>query len=841
MNLGTDFAKQFTAKHPLLLRLPQLIGDHDGIITVSVSLAFELVAMNAENLSKDAVELYQSFLFTYLPNRDLESLKQATCYENIKHHRRGINLDKWFRRVQSACHKIQMLRSPDRPCLKGETLLEAFNDAMELKREELVLVCGYCVHRDTEIQLDYMSFYSALLEAKGIARDDNCMDNDNDDINSCADGAHQARADILIDRLVQEYTWSLQEMIDVFASALNVSGDCVASLKDQVSIGMNLAADESLEDLCQLPDLSAYRDISETTDEPSENREYSIPPKQSSQQKPTDALLDELNRMIGLQQVKTQIRELIQFCQLQEERRSLGLEVQKSGLHMVFTGNPGTGKTTVARLFGSVMQGLGWLSKGHFTEVSRVDLVGKYLGHTAVKTEEVLNAALGGVLFIDEAYMLTASDDDDSFGQEALDTILAYMENHRDDLVVIAAGYHDEMQRFVQANPGLRSRFTRFIDFPDYNVVELTQLFEFFAAEHSYVLTPACKQQVDNLMEVAWKQRQKGFGNGREVRNIFERTLTRQAVRLVARTSRSREDHLTIELEDLPFQQRGQAAIGENNANSVQFHPLAELDQMVGVQEVKQELRTLLNLLQVEKLRRQHDMPSVDLGCHLVFSGNPGTGKTTVARILAKELYSIGYCTQNRLVEVDRAELVAGYIGQTAGKVTQVVESALGGVLFIDEAYSLVSGYENDFGSEAVDTLLKLMEDHRTNLVVIAAGYPAEMNQFLDSNPGLRSRFTRTVPFRDYNFQELQQIFKQMLKSAGLNLDETAETTLTQRIEQLVQGEGDHFANGRSVRKLFEQVRANQANRLLGNEIKIMPGQAELSLITREDLYQQNI
>ncbi|EJL37898.1 AAA+ family ATPase [Caulobacter sp. AP07] len=240
---------------------------------------------------------------------------------------------------------------------------------------------------------------------------------------------------------------------------------------------------------------------------------------------------------------------------------------------------------------------------------------------------------------------------------------------------------------------------------------------------------------------------------------------------------------------------------------------IAKLHALVGLHSVKREIDTLVNIAKVSQMRRERNLPVSELSLHLVFSGNPGTGKTTVARIVSQIYGKLGLISQGQLVEVDRSQLVAGYVGQTAPRVAAVVEQALGGVLFIDEAYALMSKGGQDFGSEAIETLLKLMEDHRDDLVVIAAGYGDQMQAFLDSNPGLRSRFARTIDFPDYTADETLEIFERQAKSADYILSDPAR--------EMVRGElarrravAVNFANGRDVRNLFERVLAMQANRL---------------------------
>ena len=242
---------------------------------------------------------------------------------------------------------------------------------------------------------------------------------------------------------------------------------------------------------------------------------------------------------------------------------------------------------------------------------------------------------------------------------------------------------------------------------------------------------------------------------------------------------------------------------------------LAEMDALVGLERVKADVRQLINFLKVQKLREEQGLKSLPASRHLVFYGNPGTGKTTVARLVSQIYRTLGVLRRGHLVETDRAGLVAGYVGQTAMKVRDAVRKALGGVLFIDEAYTLSAGGENDFGREAVETLLKMMEDHRDDLVVIVAGYTGKMQDFLDSNPGLRSRFNKHLRFDDYGVEQLTHIFKSFCAKAEFKLAEGAEKELASIFTILTVSRDETFGNARAARNLFEATLSKQANRLV--------------------------
>ncbi len=262
------------------------------------------------------------------------------------------------------------------------------------------------------------------------------------------------------------------------------------------------------------------------------------------------AILGELDELVGLGRVKEVVRELHAFAEIQRRRGDLGLHTEPLALHMVFRGNPGTGKTTVARILGRMFKAIGILSKGHMLEVARADLVGEYIGHTAQKTREHVHRALGGVLFIDEAYALARGGEKD-FGKEAIDTLVTEMEDHRDSLLLVLAGYRTEMDWFLRSNPGLRSRFPIHIDFPDYGVDELLRIADRMALGRQYQLGEEARARMRELLSAAGLQGRLGGGNARLVRNVVERAIRRQAVRLVRQGATRREDLMLLTGEDL--------------------------------------------------------------------------------------------------------------------------------------------------------------------------------------------------------------------------------------------------------------------------------------------------
>ncbi|MBK7172065.1 MAG: AAA family ATPase [Bacteroidales bacterium] len=473
--------------------------------------------------------------------------------------------------------------------------------------------------------------------------------------------------------------------------------------------------------------------------------------------------LKELNGLTGLDTIKRDVEDLMKYIRIEKLRQQRGLNVNPVALHSVFSGPPGTGKTTVARLLGKIFKAMGLLKKGHVVEVDRSGLVAEYIGQTALKTNKIIDTALDGILFIDEAYSLAPEEDPRDFGKEAIETLLKRMEDSRDRLIVIVAGYTQEMKRFIEANPGLQSRFTRYFFFEDYSPQQLSDIFIEITKSRDFRIE---QEAIDKLLRYTgflYQSRTKSFGNARVMRNLFEEVVRLQSGRLAMLPHISDDDLVTFTESDITEAVKDEFA---DEKQETLEDVLKELQLLTGLGNVKKDVSTLINYIKIEKMRREKGLGSNSISLHTVFYGPPGTGKTTVARMLGRIFKAMGILSKGHVVEVSRADLVGQYIGHTAPKTMKVIDSAIHGILFIDEAYMLTpADSSNDFGQEAVDTLLKRMEDDRDKLVVIVAGYTEEMNHFLESNPGLRSRFNRNFYFNDYESLELTEIFLGMCKA----------------------------------------------------------------------------
>lgn len=518
---------------------------------------------------------------------------------------------------------------------------------------------------------------------------------------------------------------------------------------------------------------------------------------------PASRRLDEL---IGLQNIKERIFELALWIESTENRK--GDEAPL--LHMLFEGNPGTGKTTVARLIGELFYERGILKKGQLVEVNSGDLVAEYVGGTAIKTTRVVQSALDGVLFIDEAYALS-EEGRGGFGLEAIDTLIPFLENYRERLVVIFAGYSARMKRFMDSNPGLARRIPRenIFSFTDYLPEELWKILQKELSSRDIPHEPELETILLETVHDLYSRRAENFGNAGEIRNLVDGLERRRAVRI--RITRAEEDAPLTE-EDIPEEYRSRRHSSLPAVEEI----LGELDHLVGLSHFKEYIANLVYRVQYEEMRKKLD-PDFRLSNpleHLVFIGNSGTGKTTAARLIGKIYRSLGRLRKGHSVEVSRADLVAGYVGQTAIKTTERIKEALDGVLFIDEAYALARQSANDFGQETIDTLVKAIEDHRERLLVIVAGYPSPMNDFLMSNPGLSSRFASRITFADYSTGELAQILSNLAASEGYILPEEAKQKASRYLETLRLTE-IHFGNGRTVRNLFGEMKMLLARRLM--------------------------
>ncbi len=532
---------------------------------------------------------------------------------------------------------------------------------------------------------------------------------------------------------------------------------------------------------------------------------------QQPPQDPVAALLAELDGLVGLAAVKQEVATLVGLDRVAKRRTEAGLPRPPMSRHLVFAGAPGTGKTTVARLYGQILAALGVLPTGQLVEVSRADLVAEHIGGTAMKTTQKFNEAMGGVLFLDEAYTLNPVEGGSGhdFGREAVDTLVKLMEDHREQLVVIVAGYSAEMRAFLDGNPGLGSRFSRTIEFESYSTEELVTIVERFCTAHHYVLEYDTRLALVELFDSM--PRTESFGNGRVARKVFEDMVGRQAYRLSETRASSGVELAQLMPHDLGVvrQSGAQSPRAESEVDSL----LAQLNNMTGLAGVKREVSELIDLLANVRARARAGLPTPPVSRHLVFSGPPGTGKTKVARLYGRLLAALGVLSSGQVVEAARPDLVGEYIGHTAHRTREAFERARGGVLFIDEAYALSPpDARNDFGREAIDTLVKLMEDHRDEVVVIVAGYEEEMAAFLATNTGLRSRFSRHIHFVSYGTDELVAIFEGMANSNGYECPRDTLAAIRAHLDRVPKDQS--FGNGRYVRQMLDLAVTRQAGRL---------------------------
>ncbi len=544
-----------------------------------------------------------------------------------------------------------------------------------------------------------------------------------------------------------------------------------------------------------------------------------------SQREGFQDVMQQLEELTGLEPIKQKVRDHANYLKFIHLRKQKGyIEDEEVNVHSVFVGNPGTGKTTVARMMGKLYRSMGLLSKGHVHEVDRSDLVGEFIGQTAPKVKDAIEAARGGVLFIDEAYALARSNDDSKdFGREVIEILIKEMSNGVGDLAVIVAGYPKEMQHFLKSNPGLKSRFKMNFDFPDYLPEELMYIAELACKKKSVVLSTEAKAILEELVVQAYRNRDKSFGNARFVFDLIQEAKVNLGLRI-------------MQLDDPEFIEKEQLSILEEADlrrislekkvklpnlpidEKMLREAMAELNALIGMEQVKADIQETVRLVRFYRETGRNVLNKFYL--HSVLLGNPGTGKTTVARILTKIYKALGVLERGQMIETDRQGLVAGYVGQTAIKTAEKIDESIGGVLFIDEAYALTSqssGNLNtggDFGNESIQTLLKRMEDQRGQFFVFVAGYPDLMEAFLKANPGLKSRFDKFLKFEDYSPSQLFEIGVAMLNQEGLTLEKEAATHLSNYFHFIHEYRDKYFGNARTVRNTISEIIKKQNLRL---------------------------
>jgi len=504
--------------------------------------------------------------------------------------------------------------------------------------------------------------------------------------------------------------------------------------------------------------------------------------------------------LVGLEQTKNQYQLLLNHFRVQKHRLEREITSERPTLNMIFAGNPGTGKTTFARLMGEVFAREGILSKGKLYE---------FTGNQFVNVIQTFERTRGSIIFIDEAYDLSPS---------VISDLVAAMENYRHQTAVVLAGYGEEMDLFLQRNPGLASRIPHRIEFQDYNCSELMQIAERVAGTSHFTLAPEAHCYLSDYLTL----RRYLPGNGRDVRTIIESAIVRASARFAQLGIEQVSD------DDLRTLQPSDFELFPDECEPTSAEEFAGL---IGMVEAKATITCIIAHLALQRTRIADGLPAISTSMHMLFTGNPGTGKTTFARIVGKMMRERGVLPIGKFYEVGRSDLVGRYAGHTAPLVRKAFKRAKGSILFIDEAYSLANG--DQFGQEAIATIVQEMENNREDTLVIFAGYADAMKDFVNSNDGLKSRIAHTIHFADYTGSELYEIALGRLKEWQMHLASDADQELMTILERFAVRK--NTGNGRLVRNLLEQATLHQATRLTQQNLDTLT-HSQKQTLTHEDI-----
>lgn len=537
--------------------------------------------------------------------------------------------------------------------------------------------------------------------------------------------------------------------------------------------------------------------------------------------------LERLGQLVGLKSVKEKISSLSRLATLTAKRKAAGLPIKGTSLHACFMGNPGTGKSAVAEIIGQIYKNQGLLSSGHVVSVERRNLVGRYYDSELRATEQAIESARGGILFIDQAYNLFAADDPHDPGKRVLEALLTALSNESNrDWMLILSGYSYEMERMLDSNPGLNSMINERFYFDDYDVEELMKIADLYCQRNKYKITAEARRHLHSVVMRDYNSRDKNFGNARYINNLLEQVIVANMAQRISRIEEPTIAQLqTIEKEDIP-------SLRKEGSEGKQ---MARLNDMVGLVNLKTSIAQHLNMVKLANMRMRQGLHTEMPPLHMIFTGNPGTGKTTVADFLGEIYASMGLLSKGDVIRVEKRDLVGSHVGETEQKMNSILNRAKGNILFIDEAYQLYSkDGQNDYGANVVESLLTTLSNDNVDMIVILAGYPKDMERMLDMNDGLRSRFPYTFHFEDYSVEELHKIALLRAKKDNYTFTKRAEKLLTALIKREVLRKRSSFGNARFVTRLLSsEILPRMATRLANIS---SPTKRQLQTIVAEDI-----